>query len=208
MQAELEDKADAKEDVSETETVSMVVTAARSTCARVPARITTRSRRWSAASRSPSSVNRTAGTGHVRLHDRLAVGEYLRDPARPRRHQWAQRSSPWRCPSSARATAPAARPPTALTARASRCISMQSSATRCPIRRPPSIETAATPWPRQTCSRRPRLLLRFFPCHRTCGHLHREWSDHPRALQRRQDHDRQLSASYYASASQAPEALA
>lgn len=61
MQAELEDKADAKEDVSETETVTMVVTGGTINVRTVPARITTRSRRWSAANRSRSSVKRTAG---------------------------------------------------------------------------------------------------------------------------------------------------
>ena len=61
MQAELEDKADAKEDVSETETVTMVVTGGTINVRTGPARITTRSRRWSAVNRSRSSAKRTAG---------------------------------------------------------------------------------------------------------------------------------------------------
>ena len=43
---------------------------------------------------------------------------------------------------------------------------MQSSATRCPIRRPPSIRTAATPSPNPTCS-----LVFFSDSSHAIGHV-------------------------------------
>ena len=191
MQAELEDKADAKEDVSETETVSMVVTGGTINVRTGPGTNYDKITQVVSGSRSPSSVSRTAGirSRSTRRPAGCSVNICAILPTSTAR--WARRSSPWRCPSSARATAPAARPPTALTARASRCISTRSSATPCRTRRPPSIRTAATPSPNPTCS--PVIW-----CSSRIPHTPSATSASTSATVRSSTRD-SLSASYYAS---------
>lgn len=152
MQAELEDKADAKEDVSETETVSMVVTGGTINVRTGPGtnydKIT-----QVVSGKQVTVVGESNGWYQVTFGSTTGwlLGEYLRDPADLDGTVGAKVVS-MAMPFLGTRYRSGGASPTALTARASRCISMQSSATRCPIRRPPSIETAATPWPRQTCS--------------------------------------------------------
>lgn len=150
MQAELEDKADAKEDVSETETVSMVVTGGTINVRTGPGtnydKIT-----QVVSGKQVIVVGESNGWYQVTFDSTTGwlLGEYLRDPADldgtvgakvvsmampflgTRYRSGGASSNGFDC---------------------SGFTMYLSSATPCRTRRPPSIRTAATPSPNPTCS--------------------------------------------------------
>ena len=191
MQAELEDKADAKEDVSETETVSMVVTGGTINVRTGPGtnydKIT-----QVVSGKQVTVVGESNGWYQVTFGSTTGwlLGEYLRDPADLDGTVGAKVVSMAMPFLGTRYRSGGASPNGfdcsgfTMYLYAKLGYSLPHSATA-------QYRNCGYAVAKQTCSPATSSSSPILPIHRTCGHLHREWSDHPRALQRRQDHDRQ-----------------
>ena len=152
LQAELEDKADAKEDVSETETVTMVVTGGTINVRTGPGtnydKIT-----QVVSGKQVTVIGEANGWYQVKFDSTTGwlLGEYLRDPADLDGTVGANIVS-MAMPFLGTRYRSGGASPAVSTARALRCISTPSSAILCRTRRPPSIRTAVTLLPSLTCS--------------------------------------------------------